>query len=132
MVYNEEKRTENRHNNRIMENIPSDITERRLASKRLQRLRPNNYTCKSCGVPAGLSSHKGLNYTPTYGYSPICWSCFHDTSVTFEDLIMYYTNRGTWEHENFKEEEVDYIIDSLIKNTENDPIVEVMMVSQYT
>ena len=101
--------------------IPKTLKERRAKSTRLQMLAPNHSTCKCCYIPWKFVSGKSIKYSTNSGHFPLCYQCYYSDEVPFEDVINYYTNRGTWEHENFTESEVDYIIDQLINELKKDP-----------
>ncbi len=81
--------------------------------------------CKHCGsrfktlkeVKFNISKNEFSEISSLYG--ALCHKCFYENlEVEFDDIIKHYTNRSEYEHEDFKEHEIDSIIDALILETE--------------
>jgi hypothetical protein len=89
--------------------------------------KPRWNQCKHCRKVFNVigNDRKVFTYvkTPTYSasYGPLCISCFNSPDVSFNQILEYYTNKSLYPHEDFTEEQVDKMIDSLIEETKINP-----------
>ena len=107
--------------------IPKTLSGRKFKSKLLRPISPGFSTCDCCGTPWKFISGKSLQYSSYQGYFPICELCYHDSEVTFSDLINYYTLHTTTQGNpdwQFTIQETEYIINSLTQEAEKDPIIK--------
>lgn len=92
------------------------LKERQKIARRFKG--SNHYKCKCCNMPCSVTKMKPLLYevstTFSAAYNPVCVQCFNDDSIDFLTLFNLYTKKGSYPHEDFKESQVDKIIESFI------------------
>lgn len=92
------------------------LRERIKHNRKLRKIYPNRTLCKSCNAP-NTFNFKTIKYSLYSGYAPICKECFNDDEVPFSKILEFYTSRGIYEHDNFSETEIEYIISNLVEET---------------
>ncbi len=106
--------------------VGKTITARRKYAGMLRRLAPNFSYCSCCGTPWRFVDGKSMDYEKGRGFFPLCEWCFYDPSVSFEDLVIYHS-RDDDQHK-FTEEQIEYVTNSLIKESEENDIIKVKYV----
>ena len=56
---------------------------------------------------------------------PLCLLCFNDPNIDFVTIFNLYTKRSVYQHEDFTDNQVETIIESLIEELRNNSILQV-------